>query len=124
MQPVIPISKNEENEGLVPTEWRPSLVRIANAIVAGQVPKGEGIQPLSAETFEHMQANIAAYAEPIGSLHETSWETSVCMWMQSYWDVLVDLSSANGEPSDLVLQVRIYHKADGYVFHPHLVYVP
>lgn len=46
------------------------------------------------------------------------------LWMDGYWQVLVDLSNSDGETSDLVLHVQVFPDGKGYLFQPGLVYVP
>ena len=57
-------------------------------------------------------------------LPDASWSTSVCMWYEFYWDVLVDLWTEEEGPSDLVLKVEIYEQGDRFRYRLQLVYVP
>ncbi|WP_299986141.1 hypothetical protein [uncultured Ruegeria sp.] len=120
----IPIVKDENSEGSVPTRWRPVLKFIADALVSGRPPISLGIRAVDADALKISIGNIADYPDVIGPLTEASWKTSVYIWTGSYWDVLVDLISETGEISDLVLQVKVYPTGQEYEFQPHLVYIP
>jgi hypothetical protein len=57
-------------------------------------------------------------------LPEATWQTSVAMWYGSFWDVLVDLWTAEEGRSDLVLHGRVTESDSGVRFSIHMVYVP
>ncbi|MEQ8179792.1 MAG: VOC family protein [Amphiplicatus sp.] len=59
-----------------------------------------------------------------GPLNEKSWDTSIYIWMESHWQVLVDLSTEDGKSSDLVLHIRIYEVGNSFEFEPGMIYVP
>jgi hypothetical protein len=67
---------------------------------------------------------IQDYGCTITLLPDESWETSVCSWQVTYWDVLVDLFTVEEGRSDLILQVNVAEQADRFLFRVHLVYVP
>lgn len=120
----VPVVKDENTERVVPTQWRPVLKSIADAFVSGLPPSGFGVRTVGADTLEVSIKNISDYPDVLGPLTETSWKTSVYVWMGTYWVVLVDLTSANGEITDLVLHVEVYPSGQEFEFQPHLVYVP
>lgn len=69
-------------------------------------------------------ANINEYGAHLSKLPAEAWQTSVCQWMRSYWDALVDLFTIEEGASDLVLAVRIYEQDSTYSFEIQSVYVP
>lgn len=82
------------------------------------------VDPLDDETATGIARSIAAYGCTLSSLPEESWKTSVCLWQQDRWAVLVDLFSVEEGRSDLVLQVNVYQEPSGFIFKVHFVYVP
>lgn len=79
----------------------------------------------SAETAEQIRECIADYGETLVPLPEESWDSSVALWMNGFWEVLVDLwTEAEGRSSDLVLHMRVFEDGAGYRFEVGLVYVP
>lgn len=114
----------DDSEQPVPDAWREALKTIADAFVLGALPLGPSIRTVDPETATINPANIAAYPDPIGPLHEASWTTSIHARADDHWQVLVDLSTVDGETSDLVLHVRVFEVEDGFKFEPGLIYVP
>ena len=68
--------------------------------------------------------NIEDYGDQLTSLPKGTWKTSVCLWMEEYWEVFVDLYTEDEGASDLVLAVRVYEENSDYVFKVHSVHVP
>ena len=64
------------------------------------------------------------YPEAIGRLIDRTWETSIYTWTGSYWAVLVDLMTSEGEASDLVMHAKIREIKNRYLINAGLVYVP
>jgi len=123
---LVPVQKDEEREYPVPSLWRPKLREIVSAlhehdytlegITDVELP-GDGTADLIAEI-------IRDYGCTITPLPDESWETSVCSWQVTYWNVLVDLFTVEEGRSDLVLQVNVVEQGDRFLFKAHLVYVP
>lgn len=123
MQDVL-VAKDENRELPIPTEWRGTLKFIADAFVSGNIPAGNGIREMRDGSARVCFWNIAQYPDQLGPLSDSAWDTSIYIWMESYWEALVDLSKADGSPSDLVLHARIYELGDQVEFEPELIYVP
>lgn len=127
MSDFVAVEMDEDNERPVPTEWRPYLCSIAEALrdgdycLVGCLP---GIKRLEASRAELIKDNIDEYGEALTALPEESWETSVCLWMDGYWQVAVDLFSEESGCTDLILDVRVYKENEGYRYETQLVYVP
>ena len=123
----VPVTKDPENEGPIPSAWRPMLKEIVDAFVrldyrlADGVP---GVAPVSEETATRIREYIEEYGARLVALPEASWDTSVCIWMGDHWDALVDLWTEEEGSSDLVLQVQVTEAAGGYVLNVYMVYVP
>lgn len=124
---VVPVTKDSENEGPIPSAWRPTLKEIVDAFVRldyGLADGVPGVAPVSEETALQIREYIEEYGARLVALPEATWDTSVCIWMGNHWDALVDLWTEEEGSSDLVLQVRLAEAADGYAVTVHLVYVP
>lgn len=107
--------------------WRPVLVEIVNAFVKGDYELKEGIpwvDPVSAETADHIRKSIAGYGATLTDIPEATWKTSCAQWMGDRWEVLVDLWTREEGRSDLVLHLNAFESNDGYRFEIYLVYVP
>lgn len=92
--------------------------------MAGRLPEGDRIRCIDAKSVEVSFDNIRGYPAAIGPLNDASWTTSICAWMGNYWAVLIDLTTHDGSPSDLVLHGKVFDVGDGVEFEPGLVYVP
>lgn len=122
--PDIPVVKDETREGPIPTAWRGSLKRIADALTSGDLPLGDGIREMSPTAARTSFAYVANHPVKLGPLAESAWTTSVCIWMRDHWDCLIDLLAIDGARTDLVWQIRVYEVGDRVEYAPHLIYVP
>jgi hypothetical protein len=123
----IPVTKNSENEGPVPSAWRPILKRIVSAFVLHDYRLEEGIlgvAPVSENTATQICMYIQEYGAQLVELPQQSWDTSACIWMGDHWDALIDLWTEDEGSSDLVLQVHVSEVGNDYVVTVHMVYVP
>lgn len=118
------IEKVEGREQPVPYRWRLALKQIADAFADGRIPTGDGIRSVEAKVAGINFEQIEDYPDATGRLRETSWETSICVWMGDHWQVLVDLSTVSGERSDLVLHAKVFDFDDRVEVEPGLIYVP
>ncbi len=82
------------------------------------------VSTISTDTAQQIQDYLNDYGESLAPLPETTWSTSVSLWMGSYWDVMVDLYTVESGRSDMVLQAKVFESGDGFVYQVHLVYVP
>ena len=84
----------------------------------------EGVDPIGPEAAQQVRDAVEDYGATLIELPEATWQTSVAQWQGGYWDVMVDLWTAEEGSSDLVLQGRIAESASGPRFTLHMVYVP
>lgn len=127
MNEIIPISKDEHNQGPIPTAWRRVFVDIVEGLKEGdfdRVRRVEGIRPISAKVATRIVDNIKRYGAQLTSLPEETWQTSACQWMIGYWDALVDLYTVEEGASDLALVVRVYEEGQAFAFEILSVHVP
>ena len=122
-----PVVKDERAQLPVPSAWRPTLSKIVDAFVQRDYSLQRGVDGVAAipkSKADHIEQYIADYGETLAGLPEEAWETSVTLWMRTFWDVFVDLFSDESGASDLVLSVRVFEDGDGYRFEVHSVHVP
>jgi hypothetical protein len=119
--------KDEESELAIPTVWRPVIKKIVNAFVRQdyQLTVGlDGVMPVSSQTAEQIRNYVLEYGEELCELPEETWSSSVCIWMGSQWDALIDLWTLSEGRSDLVLRLQVEEGNDGFEFNIYMVYVP
>jgi hypothetical protein len=122
-----PVVKDEQTQLPVPSAWRPTLSKIVEAFVQRDYSLQRGVDGVAAipkSTADHIERYIADYGETLAELPEEAWETSVTLWMRTFWDVFVDLFTDESGASDLVLSVRVFEDGDGYRFEVDSVHVP
>jgi hypothetical protein len=83
-----------------------------------------GVEPVSAATAEQVRDYLAGYGATLVELPDDTWQTSVAQWMETHWDILVDLWTAEGGRSDLVLEGKVIETSAGPRLTIHMVYVP
>lgn len=119
--------KDDETERPIPTAWRSVIRDIVKAFVKHDYLLDTGVYgvaPVSAQTAEQINRYIQCYGEALIELPEETWNSSVCIWMGTQWDALIDLWTLSEGRSDLVLELKI-SEADGiFEFHIYMVYVP
>ncbi|MGR9116093.1 MAG: DUF7668 domain-containing protein [Gammaproteobacteria bacterium] len=121
------ILKDEDNQMLVPEAWRNTFTDIVEAFKDGdfKLERGvHGVRPVSEDDAARIASNLANYGCHLISLPEETWNTSMCQWMQGYWDVLIDLFTSEEGASDLVLAVRVYEEGSSYIFEIQSIHVP
>ena len=119
--------KDETAERPIPTAWRPVYRQIVEALVRKDYRLEFGIlgvQQVSAKTAAQIRDYIDGYGANLVTLSEETWKSSVCIWMDPFWDVLLDLWTESEGRSDMVLSTRVREEEQGYVFEIYMVYVP
>lgn len=126
MGQLIPVLKDSNNQSLIPSLWREPLSEIVHAFVCKNYrlyPELNGVISLSEKDADRIKENITEYGEELIELPNDTWNTSMCQWMNDYWDILVDLYTDNGA-SDLALSVRVKEVGNQYIFEVISVHVP
>lgn len=119
--------KDDQTQQAIPTIWRPVLRSIADAFAKRdyRLVRGiPGVDPVPSEIAEHIRKSIRDYGATLVELPDQAWDSSVCMWYGTHWDVLVDLWTREEGRSDLVLNARVTETPSGFRFTVHMVYVP
>jgi len=126
--PSLPLAvKDLEAQHPIAGAWRPVLREVVRRFVAGDFGLAKsvpGVEPVSAKTVEQIVGYLADYGATLVDLPEDTWHTSVAQWMETHWDILVDLWTAEEGPSDLVLQGRVVETGAGPRLTIRMVYVP
>lgn len=122
----IPIDKNAEQELPIPSAWRKTLIEIVDAIINENLNQHNisYVKPVSREDVTYIQSNIIDYGEELIPLPESTWDTSIYVWMNGFWEILLDLFTAEEGRSDLVLLLRVYEHTTNYQFEVMSVHVP
>lgn len=78
----VPITRDLENEGPIPSVWRPILKNIVDTFVRHDYRLADGVSgvaPVSEETATQIRTYIQEYGAKLVSLPQESWATSVCI---------------------------------------------
>ncbi|HYO78319.1 MAG TPA: hypothetical protein VE010_17805 [Thermoanaerobaculia bacterium] len=124
---VSPAVKDLGSEHPVAVAWRRTFHSIVEAFAEGDFTLSRGVshvRPVDADTAQQMRAYIADYGATLVALPDDTWNTSLAQWYGVFWEVLVDLWTAEEGRSDLVLDARVYEAADDFEVQIHLIYVP
>lgn len=119
--------KYEENELPIPTAWRPVFSEIVESFVKGDYLLSSGIldvDSVSNETANQIKEYIQDYGEKLVSLSYETWNSSICIWMGSWWNVLIDLWTEKEGRSDMVLSAKVFESDSGFKYSIQMVYVP
>jgi hypothetical protein len=102
----------DDAEHPVPELWRSTFRQIANAFVNGDFQlrdhRIEFVEPIDAATAQYIADNVADYGEALTPLNDATWDRSIYLWMDGYWQMLVDLSTEDESVSDLTIHARLY----------------
>jgi len=111
----------------VATAWRAAFCQVVDAFVEGDYLLRDGVADVDSvpeEAASHIQSYLSDYGATLKSLPDETWNSSVCIWTGSHWDVLVDLYTNEEGASDLVLSARVTDTSHGFKIAVHMVYVP
>ena len=120
-------AKDEETERPIPSAWRSVIREVVGAFVRHDYYLGAGVSgvaQISAETATNIRNYIQDYGATLIDLPDETWNSSVCIWMGTRWDVLIDLWTVSEGRSDLVLSLHVTEADDGFLFTIYMVYVP
>ena len=120
-------SPSDEAQRPIPPAWRHTFREIVSALVAADYrleAQIAGVEPVSIETATQIRDYLRDYGATLVELPEATWESSVCIWTGSHWDVIVDLWTQEEGRSDLVLHAQVVETQSDISVTVHLVYVP
>ena len=122
-----PVNKIMNQELPVPNAWRPALKALADCLVLKSPIQSVAefiIDDIDEESLLISYGNIDDYPDTLGPLAAASWESSICVWSEGYWQLLVDLTTETGDVSDLVFHAKVTERGSAYSIEPGLIYVP
>jgi hypothetical protein len=102
----------------VATAWRPAFTEVVRAFAEGDFQLSRGVPsvaPIQPDVAAQIQAYVRDYGESLIELPEEAWSTSISHWMWDYWEVVVDLWTAESGRSDMILLARVYEAEKGGV---------
>ncbi len=119
--------KDEEKAHPIAEVWRPTIRQIVKALAEGDYEIARGIKwvtPPNTKRVKQMRSYVADFGETLTELSDETWDSSVSQWMETHWDVLVDLWTVESGRSDLALSLRIFEAESGYRFELDSLHVP
>lgn len=116
--PVQMLAQDDE-EHPVPEQLRPRFQGLVAAFVAGDYRLSkhalDGIAPIDEDTARFIAGQIAAYGAPLTPLDDAVWRRSIYLWMDGYWEFLIDLSTTQEPVSDLALHAKLFGDPNGRI---------
>ena len=117
----------DDDEHPVPPELHATFHEIADAFAAGDYilrnHRIDGVGSVAPSTAESISASISAYGDSLAPLHSSTWDRAVYRWMGGYWQLLVDLTTASEQVSDLTLYAKL-HNVEPLMLEIESVHVP
>lgn len=113
------ILAQDDKEHPVPEQLRPRFKALVAAFVAGDYRLSrhplEGIAPIDGDTAQVIEGQIAAYGATLVPLNDEVWQRSIYLWMDDYWEFLIDLSTTRDSASDLALHAKLFGGPSGRI---------
>ncbi len=112
---------------LVPDQWHHTIATVVDALLEGDYRlqgTPECVKRLGAVDATCIERTLKGYGERLGPLPSEAWKTSVCHWLDGWWEVYVDLWTASAEKTDLVLKMRVDEVNEEFRFAVKSVHVP
>ena len=122
-----PPVKDEDGSHPIADEWRPTLREVVKALAEGDYELSRGVPsvaPVSNATAQQIREYVADYGEALADLPDKTWDSSVCQWMETHWDLIVDLWTVESGESDLVLSLSVFEADGGFRLEIGSVHVP
>ncbi len=122
-----PAIKDEDKAHPIAADWREPLRQVVKAFASGDfgltINSIPFVAPIPPSEVARIQGNVVDYGESLAELPEETWKSSVSQWMETHWDILVDLWTKSGE-SDLVLSAQIFETREGFRIQVDSIHVP
>lgn len=118
--------KDKDAAHPIPRAWRSTLAEVVKALARGDFTlRGiPNVSSISARTAGRIQSYLKEFGQTLVELPEDAWSSSVAQWMETHWDILVDLWTVEGGRSDLVLFARVFEIDGEFRFEIDSVHVP
>lgn len=103
--------KRDDDEHPVPDHLRGLFAQVAQAFSEGDFQllnhHISNVAPIDHATAESVKKNVIAYGDRLAPLDPETWEWSCYRWMETHWQVLVDLTTTGEQVSDLTLHAIV-----------------
>ena len=122
-----PALKDPDAEHPIAGAWRPILREVVRCLAQGDYQLRQGVhcvEPVTVATAEQIRNYLAEYGATLIALPDDTWRTSVAQWMETHWEILVDLWTAEEGRSDLVLAGNVIETSAGPRLTVYMVHVP
>lgn len=119
--------RDEENAHPIAEAWRPTIRAIVRALAEGDYELVRGIpsvSPPEEKRVAQMRVYVDDFGETLVELPDETWGTSVSQWMETHWDLLVDLWTKESGRSELALSLRVSEAEGCYRFELDSLHVP
>lgn len=93
MSEQIVVKMDCDNELPIPNEWRKTIQQIVEEIKNKNYTNLSNLPDVfvSEKDFEDMRSYLDEYGEELTSLPEETWNSSVYLWLESHWELMIDL---------------------------------
>ncbi len=121
----VPI-KDLTKEYPIPNLWKDSITRVVKELSNGNfelTDAGKNVTLRSKDLVGINSDNVRDYGCALIPLLEQTWESSRTQWMGTYWEITIDLCTAEEGISDLNLTGRVYPSSLGFEYEIGLLYV-
>jgi hypothetical protein len=109
----------DDKEHPIPEQLRPRFQELVEAFVAGDYRLSrhtlQGIAPIEDDAAQFIADQIAAYGAALAPLNSQVWQRSIYLWMDGYWEFLIDLSTTHEPVSDLALHAKLFGDEGGRI---------
>jgi hypothetical protein len=115
-----------DNELPIPNEWRKIIQKIVEEIKNKNYTNLSNLPDVfvSEKDFDGMCSYLDEYGEELISLPEETWNTSVYLWFESHWELMIDLWTVSEGLSDMIIKIEILKIGANYSFKNLMIYVP
>lgn len=119
--------KDLAKEYPIPDLWKDSIKRVVKEISNGNfelAKSGKNVTMLSKDLASINSNNVRDYGCTLIPLLDQTWGSSRAQWMGAYWEIIIDLCTAEERISDLILSGRVYPSNSDFKYEFGLLYVP
>ena len=118
----------DDVERPVPEQFRSTFQAIADAFVAGDYRLSDRaistVRAIDSETAAWIAENVEDFGAKLAPLNDATWERSIYLWQDGYWEMIVDLATTTEPVSDLALHTKLYAADGDFELEVYGVYVP
>jgi len=109
----------DDKEHPVPEGLQARFSELVAAFVAGDFELSKHrlheVALIDEDTAHFIAEQIAAFGDSLTPLSDEVWQRSIYIWMDGYWDFLIDLSTTQEAVSDLALHAKLFDNENGRI---------